>query len=418
MSKDRKYPLLSYSSTRLAIATGAVFIIASLFVVLLVFFNQRSEALAEAEAKALIILNRNLATHAYFNKELKPKLFNWTTPFMKPHHFEPTWMSSTYAIREIDRQFQSISQGGYYYKECAINARSPQNEADLFEHEFVQLLNTDASLEKKSGVREIDGKPYFYVLRRGEIMEEGCMRCHSDPSQAPGEMVSRYGSERSFHRAVGAVVSAISIRIPLDEAYTRANRLALTLSGLLLAVLLLLFVTQFWLSRRLVFSPLSSMRDKALQITQSNTHLGEAIPVPPSSDLGELASAFNKMSASLRETVDQLETRVKERTAELESVNARLVDDIARREKLEEERERIIQQLQDALGKVKTLSGMLPICASCKKIRDDKGYWSQVEVYVKERTDAEFSHGICPECAKKAYQEIDQFVKENKTGKE
>lgn len=51
----------------------------------------------------------------------------------------------------------------------------------------------------------------------------------------------------------------------------------------------------------------------------------------------------------------------------------------------------------------KTLSGMLPICASCKKIRDDKGYWNQIEAYITEHSEAKFSHGICPECMKKLY---------------
>lgn len=67
------------------------------------------------------------------------------------------------------------------------------------------------------------------------------------------------------------------------------------------------------------------------------------------------------------------------------------------------EREKIIIELQDALAKVKTLSGLIPICASCKKIRDDKGYWNQIEAYIEEYSDAEFSHGICPECVKKIY---------------
>lgn len=61
------------------------------------------------------------------------------------------------------------------------------------------------------------------------------------------------------------------------------------------------------------------------------------------------------------------------------------------------------RELEEALGKVKQLSGLLPICASCKKIRDDKGYWNQIESYIKEHSEAEFSHGICPECLKKLY---------------
>jgi len=63
----------------------------------------------------------------------------------------------------------------------------------------------------------------------------------------------------------------------------------------------------------------------------------------------------------------------------------------------------IIAQLKDALSKVKLLSGLLPICASCKKIRNDKGYWNQIESYVRDNSDAKFSHGICPDCVKKLY---------------
>lgn len=63
-------------------------------------------------------------------------------------------------------------------------------------------------------------------------------------------------------------------------------------------------------------------------------------------------------------------------------------------------------KLQEALSEVKTLSGLLPICASCKKIRDDRGYWEQIEVYIEDHSNAAFSHGICPECVRKLYPEI------------
>jgi len=67
------------------------------------------------------------------------------------------------------------------------------------------------------------------------------------------------------------------------------------------------------------------------------------------------------------------------------------------------EQKRLIKELQQALASIKTLSGLIPICASCKKIRDDQGYWNQLEAYISEHSDAEFSHGICPECAIKIY---------------
>jgi len=73
------------------------------------------------------------------------------------------------------------------------------------------------------------------------------------------------------------------------------------------------------------------------------------------------------------------------------------------RKRAEEERGRLFSELQDTLAKVRTLSGLLPICSNCKKIRDDKGYWNQIETYIRDRSQAEFTHGICPECAQRLY---------------
>lgn len=75
------------------------------------------------------------------------------------------------------------------------------------------------------------------------------------------------------------------------------------------------------------------------------------------------------------------------------------------RKQIEEERENLILKLQNTLAKIKTLSGLLPICSSCKKIRDDKGYWTQIEAYIHEHSEADFSHGLYPECAKQLYPE-------------
>lgn len=83
-----------------------------------------------------------------------------------------------------------------------------------------------------------------------------------------------------------------------------------------------------------------------------------------------------------------------------------VIRDITARKAAEQERENLIAKLNDALAKVKTLSGYLPICSSCKKIRDDSGYWNQIETYVKKHSEAQFSHSICPECSKKLYPEL------------
>mgnify|MGYP000369887611 CR=1 FL=1 len=65
-----------------------------------------------------------------------------------------------------------------------------------------------------------------------------------------------------------------------------------------------------------------------------------------------------------------------------------------------------ITELSQALQHIKVLQGILPICSYCKKIRDDKGYWSQVEIYISQHSQADFSHGICPDCKKKYFPEL------------
>lgn len=82
-----------------------------------------------------------------------------------------------------------------------------------------------------------------------------------------------------------------------------------------------------------------------------------------------------------------------------------IIRDITERKTAEAERERLINELQQALARVKSLSGLLPICAACKKIRDQQGAWHHLETYIRNHTEADFTHGICPDCRRKLYPE-------------
>jgi two-component system, cell cycle sensor histidine kinase and response regulator CckA len=87
-----------------------------------------------------------------------------------------------------------------------------------------------------------------------------------------------------------------------------------------------------------------------------------------------------------------------------------ILRDITERKRQEQERLRLIQELTEALKRVKTLNGLLPICSSCKKIRNDGGYWEQVENYIRSRSNAEFTHGICPDCVRLLYPEYQSIL--------
>ncbi len=348
----------------------------------------RKQAILEAETKAALVLDRSLATHTYFSHTLKPKIFELSNPVRNENYFEPAWMSSTFAVREIDKNFKLLNNENYYYKECAINARSPENEADKFEKSFIEELNINQELKYSSSIRKLNDKYYHITLRRGEVMEEACLRCHSTPDEAPENLVDIYGPERSFNRSINEVVSAISIRIPLSTAYANTDKFSKHLSIVFIIVMLIIFAIQYIVHRILIIGPITRFNNKALNISKNEKLLGEEIPLPVSLEFGELATSFNSMSRKLRYHLDHLEEKVEKRTLELRGSN---------------------KKLQKALSEVKTLSGLLPICSHCKKIRDDKGYWNNIDSYISKHSDVVLSHGLCKECAEKHYPDYDIY---------
>lgn len=319
---------------------GIFLVLGTVMVMLFVNRSMHQEALREAEAQALLLLDRNLATHMYFSQVLKPKLFAWTAPLRSQDYFEPSWMSSIYVNREIQKYFQSIHPTGYYIKDAAINARNPENEADAYEKDFFEKLKTNKNLASQSAVRVIKGEPYLVVLRRGEVIEGACLKCHSEPGKAPSEMLRQYGGERAFHRKTGDFANVISVRIPLADAYAWLSNTSRQLYLILGTGLFIFLGAQLLLYRRFFIAPIGAIRDKALELAGSEDKLGATIPRPGTRELNELCDAFNEMSEKLRIARDQLEERVQQRTNELMITNEQLSREIVERGKAEEQLQR------------------------------------------------------------------------------
>jgi hypothetical protein len=87
-------------------------------------------------------------------------------------------------------------------------------------------------------------------------------------------------------------------------------------------------------------------------------------------------------------------------------MNVMIIRDISERKRAEEDRERLVLELKEALSHIKTLNGILNICSYCHKIRNDKGNWEQMEIYIRDRSEADFSHGMCPQCLAKHYPDL------------
>jgi len=163
-----------------------------------------------------------------------------------------------------------------------------------------------------------------------------------------------------------------------------------------------------------VIRPLGKLSKGALRVKEGD--LTTHVDIHTKDEIGSLAQSFNNMIDNLHDARDRekeytqtLEQRVEDRTREITIKKEELKKTLQVRKQAEEALQQERDKLQKTLSEVKTLRGFLPICAHCKKIRDDKGYWNQIESYIRDRSDAEFSHGICPECAKKLYPDMDLY---------
>jgi len=113
-----------------------------------------------------------------------------------------------------------------------------------------------------------------------------------------------------------------------------------------------------------------------------------------------------RVEEQLRRHRDELEEKVGERTRALDELNHELRLQIEAHKQAEAEKASLIGELQDALKRVTALSGLLPICVVCKKVRDDQGYWKQLDAYLQEQSGAEIQHSICADCSEKRYPEF------------
>ncbi len=302
--------------TYLNLTSAAIFAVAGLAVVLLVNRHDREMAVHAAEEQADLRLRQNLATHDYFTTELKPALLSALGETRVEGDFDPTWMSSTYAIREIDRRVRETAGGAYRYKEAAIGSRNPANEADDDERDFLEAAARDPGLQVRSVQRVLDGQHVLRVMRRGEETASACLRCHDTPDRAPAGLVDRYGATRGFGRKVGEPASVVSISIPLEAAYAQANAFSWKLSGALLVVLAVMFLVKLAVQRALVVAPLGLLQDRAREVASGRMG-GDALPLPRSRELADVTAAFNGMASSLSRHNDELEQAVAARTRDL-----------------------------------------------------------------------------------------------------
>lgn len=178
----------------------------------------------------------------------------------------------------------------------------------------------------------------------------------------------------------------ISSRIPSKVMKAGAGAMQYALISMLVACVFL-FIGLRQVLQRVILTPVADLTRHMIQVGKTGD-----LSAPPSLDRRDEIGA-------LRKEFEWMLGNIKEKDDALIKANSTLEEDI-------KERQRLINELEKALSEVKTLSGLLPICSSCKRIRDDKGYWKQLESYIHEHSEAQLSHSICPDCVKKLYPDM------------
>ncbi len=178
----------------------------------------------------------------------------------------------------------------------------------------------------------------------------------------------------------GSAPILLKVSVP-REVFLRTNRaLNYSMLSLIIATIIIAVILWFFL-HEIITKPLIRLTNFITKISKSDD-FSSNITSSKKDEIGQLTKEFDTMISNIRQA------------------RSNLMQNLAEKEKL-------ISDLNDASAKIKTLKTLLPICASCKKIRDDNGYWNQVETYIKVHTDTKFSHSMCPECAKKLYPDLD-----------
>lgn len=215
---------------------------------------------------------------------------------------------------------------------------------------------------------------------------------HVIPPTTPGRSALQRWSE-SFIIQEGLVSPQLPWKVvvesPLAPLIANLSRITIQGLGTLMLLILLTIGLAHLLSRR---------------FTQTIARLEEATRAFPE-HLGGDPGADLVLTPSRIAEIQHLNNRFRQMTDALR-ISFRDLNDL--KDTLEQRVTARTQELQTALDTLKTLHGIIPICASCKKIRDDQGSWNQLETYISEHTDADFSHGICPDCARRLYPEVGQ----------
>ncbi|HDS30533.1 MAG TPA: DUF3365 domain-containing protein [Firmicutes bacterium] len=342
-SQENRNPL-SGLGAKLNLRIGVFFTIFWIAISAIQMSHERELILEQKRVDCEKVLAHTDSVQNYVREVLRPAMFNR----VMDEDFIPEAMSSTFVSRSVFERFEK-NYPEYYFKLATDNPRNIGNKADEIELEILKRFQEDDEISEWTGVVNREGQPYLLVSKP-IWFDTSCMRCHSEPTNAPDELVRRYGDKAGFNRSPGDLAIK-SVGIPIGSAIATANLRTAQFSGLAAIFLSGLFFLITLLLNRLVTSPI-------LKLTEGTERFGSGeldfrLKIDSDDEIEDLAKSFNFMAESIQESQMNLEQRVKDRTialnekvAELENFNQSMVGREMRMIELKEE----INSLCEHLG--------------------------------------------------------------------
>jgi len=278
---------------RFMLIAGILGVVAMLVVGVASYKFSMGNAMSEAKDKGRIIFNYITSANTYFNEMQRPLIME----LVEQDRFYPELMSTFAITRGIYEKFSSRLPD-FQFKQATLNPLQPTNKADGQEEEIINRFRADKTLADQDGIMERHGEELYFFAKPVRVDEQGCLRCHGDPYEAPKDQAEIYGVDNGYHWEMGETVGAMIVYIPLKNAVAAARSSAITLFGIgagcLLAVLLGVW---FFLDKQVV-SPIVHLCARAEEISVGKD-LEAGIEATTRDEIGSLTRAVERLRVSM-----------------------------------------------------------------------------------------------------------------------
>jgi signal transduction histidine kinase/AmiR/NasT family two-component response regulator/HPt (histidine-containing phosphotransfer) domain-containing protein len=290
--------------------------------------HQERAATAALLLRAQTVLSFGQACREYVGSRLRPALSSYGDEFIPEAH------SATLVTRETFAEFRK-QLPAYSFREASLNPLNLANRADEQETELIRRFQSEPELNEIFGLRDKAGEQEFFLARPITVTQD-CLRCHDRPERAPPALVARYGTTHGYGWKEGDVTSAIMIAVPARDIYQEQASIRNKLLGIFGGLAVVLMAMLSFMFNRLVSGRVRRMADVMREVAAAPTgslRVGDR----SRDELGLTAQTFDGMADSLQEAHRSMEQRVTDRTEQLAQANEELRQEIAQRQRVEED---------------------------------------------------------------------------------